>query len=177
MKLPTFVRSALSLCLALAAFLPVPAPAAAATAATTGTATAAATLWNTQLPNAAGVQQSLGQFKGKPLVVNFWASWCGPCVEEMPALSAMHQRYTKKGIQFVGIGIDSAANVSKFLGKVKVTYPIFVAGFGGADLARSLGDNVGALPFTVVFDSTGRVRYSKLGKIAPQELERTLDAL
>lgn len=173
MKPSTFASLVPSLCAALAMFMSAPAPA----AAEAGSTAAATALWNTKLPDAAGVQQSLAQFKGKPMVINFWASWCGPCVEEMPALSALHQRYMKKGIQFAGIGIDSAPNVTKFLGKVKVDYPIYVAGFGGADLARSFGDNVGGLPFTVVLDRTGRVRYTKLGKISPQELERELDAL
>ena len=158
------------------ASLAIPSPVVAAEAVAAHT-TAVSTLWSTKLPDAAGVQQSLAQFKGKPLVVNFWASWCGPCVEEMPALSAMQQKFAPKNIQFVGIGIDSAANVHKFLGSVKVNYPIYVAGFGGADLARSFGNDVGGLPFTVVIDRAGRVRYTKLGKVDPKELTRELDAL
>jgi thiol-disulfide isomerase/thioredoxin len=120
---------------------------------------------------------TLAPFKGRVLVVNFWASWCGPCVAEMPALVQLHHRYEKKGIQFVGIGVDSRQNVQNFLKKVPVDYPILVSGFGGADLARSLGNTAGALPFTVVIDANGAVRSTKLGQVVPGELSKTLDAL
>jgi thiol-disulfide isomerase/thioredoxin len=135
------------------------------------------TLYKTSLPDAAGAQQSLGQYRGKPVVVNFWASWCAPCVKEMPALSGLQRQYAKKGVAFVGIGVDSAKNVSQFLSKVKVDYSIYVAGFGGADLARQFGNNAGGLPFTIVIDKAGHVRYTKLGEIDPAALGATLNAL
>ncbi|CAH2775089.1 MAG: Cytochrome c-type biogenesis protein ResA [uncultured Caballeronia sp.] len=134
-------------------------------------------LWKTQLQNAAGTQQALASFKGKPIVLNFWASWCGPCVKEMPTLAALHREYEKKGITFIGLGVDSEKNVNAFLQKVPVDYPIYVAGFGGADLARSFGNNAGALPFTVVIDAKGGIRSTKLGEIDRKELKATLDAL
>jgi thiol-disulfide isomerase/thioredoxin len=134
-------------------------------------------LWKAQLQTAAGTQQALASFKGKPVVVNFWASWCGPCVKEMPTLAAMHREYEKRGITFIGLGVDSEKNVNAFLQKVPVDYPIYIAGFGGADLARSFGNNAGALPFTVVIDSKGVIRSTKLGEVDPKELKATLDAL
>ncbi|SIT42084.1 Thiol-disulfide isomerase-like thioredoxin [Paraburkholderia piptadeniae] len=134
-------------------------------------------LWSANVTNADGKPQSLAGFKGRPVVVNFWASWCGPCVEEMPSLSRLHKEYAKKGVEFVGLGVDSDKNVKAFLQKVPVDYPIFVAGFGGADLARAFGNNAGGLPYTVVIDAKGVVRSTKLGQIKPDELKRTLDAL
>lgn len=134
-------------------------------------------LWASSLPDLAGHAQALSQYKGRALVVNFWASWCGPCVEEMPALSALQAQYSTKGIQFVGIGIDSADNINSFLKKVSVNYPIYVAGFGGANLARSFGDAAGGLPFTVVLDRSGRVRYAKLGRVDVAALQRALGTL
>ena len=95
----------------------------------------------------------------------------------MPALSAMHRDYEKKGITFIGLGVDTEKNVNDFLQKVPVTYPVYIAGFGGADLARSFGDNAGGLPFTVVIDAKGVVRSTKLGEVDPAELKKTLDAL
>jgi len=121
--------------------------------------------------------KTLAPYKGRVLVVNFWASWCGPCVAEMPELVQLHHAYQKKGIQFVGIGVDSRQNVQNFLKKIPVDYPILVSGFGGADLARSLGNTAGALPFTVVIDANGVVRSTKLGQVVPGELSKTLDAL
>ncbi|WP_438394333.1 TlpA family protein disulfide reductase [Caballeronia sp. DA-9] len=134
-------------------------------------------LWKQQLQMAAGTQQSLASFKGKPVVVNFWASWCGPCVKEMPDLAALHREYEKKGITFIGLGVDSEKNVNAFLQKVPVDYPIYIAGFGGADLARSFGNNAGALPFTVVIDAKGVIRSTKLGEVDPKELKAALDSL
>lgn len=110
-------------------------------------------------------------------MVNFWASWCGPCVEEMPELVKLSREYEKKGVRFVGIGVDSDQNVKNFLKKVPVDYPIVVSGYAGADLARYFGNTAGALPFTVVIDETGKIRETKLGQIRPDELKRTLDTL
>jgi thiol-disulfide isomerase/thioredoxin len=146
----------------------------AAQPATTG---AVAQLWAAPVTDANGKPQSLSLFKGHPVVVNFWASWCGPCVEEMPALSQLQRQYAHKGIEFVGLGVDSDKNVQAFLQKVRVEYPVFVVGFGGADLARAFGNNAGGLPFTVVIDAKGNIRSTKLGQIQPAELKRTLDAL
>jgi thiol-disulfide isomerase/thioredoxin len=134
-------------------------------------------LWAAPVTNVDGKPQSLSMLKGHPIVVNFWASWCGPCVEEMPALSQLQRDYAKKGIQFVGLGVDSDKNVQAFLQKVKVAYPVYVTGFGGADLARAFGNNAGGLPFTVVIDAKGNVRSTKLGQIDPAVLRQTLDSL
>ena len=134
-------------------------------------------LWTAPVTNVDGKPQSLSLLKGHPIVVNFWASWCGPCVEEMPALSQIQREYAKKGIQFVGLGVDSEKNVQTFLQKVKVAYPVYVTGFGGADLARAFGNNAGGLPFTVVIDAKGNIRSTKLGQIDPAALRQTLNAL
>lgn len=138
---------------------------------------AVAQLMDAALENVDGKPQTLAPYKGHVLVVNFWASWCGPCVAEMPELVRLHDAYKGKGVQFIGIGVDSQQNIQIFLKKIPVDYPILVSGFGGADLARSLGNTAGALPFTVVIDANGVVRSTKLGQIAPSELTRTLDAL
>ena len=134
-------------------------------------------LWKTTPPGAAGTSEPLSAFKGKPVVVNVWASWCGPCVKEMPALSAMQRDYQKKGITFIGLGVDSEKNINDFLQKVKVDDPVYVTGFGGADLARAFGNNAGGLPFTVVIDAKGVVRSTKLGEVNESELKKTLDSL
>ncbi|CAH2808592.1 MAG: Cytochrome c-type biogenesis protein ResA [uncultured Paraburkholderia sp.] len=134
-------------------------------------------LWSTPVKTVDGKSQTLTSLKGHPIVVNFWASWCGPCVEEMPELSQLQRDYAKKGIQFVGLGVDSDKNVQAFLPKVKVAYPVYVTGFGGADLARAFGNTAGGLPYTVVIDVKGNVRSAKLGQIDQQALKQTLDSL
>lgn len=134
-------------------------------------------LWNTTLPDADGHRLPLSHYRGHPLVINFWASWCDPCVAEMPELSRLQAENTRKGVQFIGIGIDSSSNIDAFLKRVKVAYPVYVAGFGGADLARAFGNSAGGLPFTVVVDSQGQIRYSRLGRVDPQALQHALDGL
>jgi thiol-disulfide isomerase/thioredoxin len=146
-------------------------------AVTTSKAGAVDELWKAQLQNAAGTAQSIAAFKGKPIVLNFWASWCGPCVKEMPSLAVLQREYANKGITFIGVGVDSEKNVNEFLQKIPVGYPIYIAGFGGADLARSFGNNAGALPYTVVIDAKGEIRSTKLGEVDQKELKATLDAL
>ncbi|REE17183.1 thiol-disulfide isomerase/thioredoxin [Paraburkholderia sp. BL27I4N3] len=143
----------------------------------TSSQSAVGQLWTAPVTTVDGKPQTLSVLKGHPIVVNFWASWCGPCVEEMPALSQLQRDYAKKGIQFVGLGVDSEKNVQAFLQKVKVAYPIYITGFGGADLARAFGNTAGGLPFTVVIDANGNIRSTKLGQIDPQALKQTLDAL
>ena len=138
---------------------------------------AVAQLWAMPVKTADGKPESLTALKGRPTVVNFWASWCGPCVEEMPALSQLQRDYAGKGIQFVGLGVDSEKNVQSFLQKVQVAYPVYVTGFGGADLARAFGNTAGGLPFTVVIDAKGKIRATKLGQIDPKALKQTLDSL
>ncbi|MBE1212964.1 TlpA family protein disulfide reductase, partial [Salmonella enterica subsp. enterica serovar Enteritidis] len=96
-----------------------------------------------------------------------------PCVEEMPELSALAQEQKAKA-KFVGIGIDSASNIQTFLGKVHVTYPIAVAGFGGTELGRQLGNEVGGLPFTVILNAQGEITFRKMGRVHADELREAL---
>ena len=138
---------------------------------------AVAQLLATRLPDLSGHEQAVSQWRGKTLVVNFWAPWCGPCVEEMPDLQSLSNEFGGKNVQFVGIGIDSAQNMIAFEQKVKVTYPLLVAGFAGTDLARALGNKAGALPFTVVVDPQGRLHYQKLGRITSDEVRAALKPL
>ncbi|MGN4071657.1 TlpA family protein disulfide reductase [Burkholderia gladioli] len=148
-----------------------------AQAATAKAADPVAALWAASVTDTEGKPQSLASFKGQKVVVNFWASWCGPCVQEMPELVQLSHEYKSRGIHFVGVAVDSDKNVQAFLQKVMVDYPVVVSGYAGADLARNFGNTAGALPFTVVIDANGRVRVTKLGQIQVGELKKTLDAL
>ncbi|ATF85530.1 MULTISPECIES: TlpA family protein disulfide reductase [Burkholderia] len=148
-----------------------------AQAATAKAADPVAALWAASVTDTEGKPQSLANFKGQKVVVNFWASWCGPCVQEMPELVQLSHEYKSRGIRFVGVAVDSDKNVQAFLQKVKVDYPVVVSGYAGADLARNFGNTAGALPFTVVIDANGRVRVTKLGQIQVGELKKTLDTL
>jgi peroxiredoxin len=109
-------------------------------------------------------------------VVNFWATWCPPCVEEMPALQDVRDGYRGKGVEVVGIGIDNAAKIAEFRSRHGLTLPLLVAGAGGSDLNRALGNTNGALPFTVLIGADGRVLERHLGQVKPEQLRRWLDA-
>lgn len=131
-------------------------------------------LYRIELPDADGKPILMDTLRGKTVVVNFWAPWCGPCVEEMPDLTALHQEYQSRGVEFVGIGIDSASNIREFVQKVPVAYPLAVAGFAGTELTRSFGNAAGGLPYTVVIDAQGVVRLRKMGRVMPDELRAVL---
>ncbi|ANA32936.1 Thiol-disulfide oxidoreductase ResA [Ralstonia mannitolilytica] len=137
---------------------------------------AVATFYGTKLPDASGAILDLAAFRGQTVVINFWAPWCGPCVEEMPELSALADEQKGK-VRFVGIGIDSAANIQAFLGKVHVTYPVAVAGFGGTELGRQFGNEVGGLPFTVILTPQGDVTFRKMGRVHAEELRAALQRI
>lgn len=132
------------------------------------------TFFQTRLPDPSGTDIDLGKLRGKTVVVNFWAPWCGPCVEEMPELTALHAEYAARKVEFVGIGIDSAANIQQFVKKVPVAYPLAVAGFAGTELSRNFGNNAGGLPYTVVINPDGSVKYRKMGRITSDELRAVL---
>lgn len=122
------------------------------------------------LPDSNGKQQALTQWNQKLLVVNFWATWCAPCVQEMPELSELQQELKGKPVQILGLGIDSPANISEFAKKLNVSYPLYVAGLDGSELSRQLGNKAGGLPFTVLISADGKVLKSYLGRLKMNEL-------
>jgi thiol-disulfide isomerase/thioredoxin len=138
---------------------------------------AVALLLAQSLPDAAGQPLALDRFGGRPLVVNFWATWCAPCVEEMPELSALHAELSPKGLGMVGIGIDSATKIADFAARSPVSYPLVVAGMGGSELARRFGNQAGALPFTVLVDRRGQIAHRLLGRVDIARLKTMAEAL
>ena len=164
----------------VALYKKAPAPAAPqiTTTAGAGAVTNAVTnLYAQSLNNLAGEPQPLAQWKGKPLLVNFWATWCGPCVQEMPELS--HLADADKGARFnvIGIGIDSPTNMSEFAAKHQIAYPLYVAGMGGTELSKALGNTMGGLPYTVLIGADGQVIKTYVGKLKFDELRADLAKL
>ncbi len=136
-----------------------------------------ATLFSQSMNDASGGNQSLARWKGKALVVNFWAPWCAPCVEEMPELDALSKESAAKGINIIGIGIDSPANIAQFASKFKISYPLYVAGMSGSELGREFGNKAGGLPYTVLIGADGQVKKTYLGRLKFEELKADLAAL
>ncbi|UCG96801.1 MAG: TlpA family protein disulfide reductase [Burkholderiales bacterium] len=137
---------------------------------------ATAALFAASFPDAEGRLQSLAQWRGRPLLVNFWATWCPPCVEEMPELQRVRDAYLARGVEVIGIGIDNAARIAAFRDRHRLTLPLLVAGVGGSELNRTLGNAGGALPYTVLIDADGRIRERHLGQVRPAQLRRWLES-
>lgn len=128
-------------------------------------------LWQQSFPTPEGGVLDLQALRGQPLVLNFWATWCPPCVAELPLLSSFSRENAANGWQVLGIAVDQAAAVRAFLDRVPVAFPVALAPQGGIALSRSLGNLAGGLPFTVVFGADGQVRHRKMGQITPQNLK------
>jgi len=133
---------------------------------------AAASLWNQNFETPAGTTLALQALRGKPLLINFWATWCPPCVEEFPMLDSFYRENSGKSWQVIGLAIDQPSAVRTFLQKTPVSFPIGLAGLGGTELSKSLGNLSGSLPFTVVLNAAGSVLQRRMGKLAPEELQQ-----
>jgi len=136
-----------------------------------------ATLLALALPDARGQDQPIAQWKGKVVVVNFWATWCEPCREEMPRFVQLQQELGGNGLQFVGIAVDQPDKVLRFASEIHLNYPALIGGYGAIELSKSLGNQFGALPFTVVVDRAGRVVYTQLGPLEDAKLRSIISQL
>lgn len=139
-------------------------------------AAAVQALFAMTLPDAGGTPQPLSQWQGRPLVVNFWAPWCAPCVEEMPDLQQIRDAYRPHGVEVIGVGIDTAARIRQFRDDHRISLPLLVAGADGSRLGSLMGNTAGALPYTVLVDANGNLAERKLGRIRPEHLRAWLDA-
>jgi thiol-disulfide isomerase/thioredoxin len=131
---------------------------------------AAASLWPLSFDTPSGSKLEMQTLRGKPLLLNFWATWCPPCVEEMPMLDAFFRENAAKSWQVVGLAIDQPSAVRLFMDRTPVSYPVGLAGLGGSELSRGLGNLAGGLPFTVVIGSAGQVLQRRMGRVSTAEL-------
>ena len=122
------------------------------------------------LPDTAGNEQSIGQWRGKVVVVNFWATWCAPCREEMPEFVKAQTEYGSRGLQFVGIAVDEADKVERFSKELGLNYPTLIGGYGAVELSKTLGNRLAALPFSVVLDRQGQIVHTQLGPLKSAQL-------
>jgi len=130
-----------------------------------------------RFPDLEGREHALGEWKGRVLVVNFWATWCAPCREEIPLFVAMEDKYKARGLQIVGLAIDRADPVRAFAREFGVNYPLLIGGFEAVEIMRPLGNSAGALPFSVIYDRSGQAVLSKLGAFSVDELESRIRPL
>lgn len=136
-----------------------------------------AALFAASFPDAQGQPQALSQWRSKLLVVNFWASWCPPCLEEMPELSALQSKYAGQDVVVLGISTDDAAKMQVFARSTPTGYPLLAGDFAAMQLAEQLGNNRGVLPYTVVIRADGSVVWQHFGRLDMQALEQALSPL
>lgn len=137
----------------------------------------AETLAATRFSDLAGTTRSLAEWRGRIVVLNFWATWCAPCREEIPMLIATREKYSRQGVEVVGIAIDSAAKVAEYVLQMKIPYPILLGDAGGLELMRTLGNRASGLPYTVLLDRAGVPAARKLGALQQDELDSMLAGL
>jgi thiol-disulfide isomerase/thioredoxin len=135
------------------------------------------TLAKASFTDLAGQTQPLDQWRGKVLVVNFWATWCPPCLKEIPEFIRMQARYRERGLQFVGVAIDQPEKVAPFAEKMSFNYPVLIGALDAVELLRTLGNQHGGLPFTVVFDRNGMLAAAELGGLDEAKLSHVVDPL
>lgn len=131
---------------------------------------AEAAFWAGVFEGPNGEAVNLAAMRGRPLLVNFWATWCPPCVEELPLLNAFNATNAAQGWQVLGLAVDQPSAVRGFLQKLPLNFPVGMAGFAGTELSRSLGNPSGSLPYTVVFGAEGTVLHRKIGKVSEADL-------
>lgn len=134
-------------------------------------------LFQAAFPDLDGRTQPLAQWRGRVLVLNFWATWCPPCRKEMPEFVQLQKEYGAKGLTFVGIAVDDKAKVQAFADELGVNYPILLGQMDAIELARQLGNRLGGLPFTVIVDPQGRIAATELGGLDREKLLHILNPL
>jgi thiol-disulfide isomerase/thioredoxin len=128
--------------------------------------------WAAEFDTPTGESLSMKSLQGRPVVINFWATWCTPCIEEMPLIDTFFRENESKGWQVLGLAIDQPSRVRQFLTQFPVNYKIGLAGLNGTELGKILGNDVGGLPFTVVLNANGELMQRKLGKLTPADINK-----
>lgn len=130
-----------------------------------------------QLADVKGTSASLEQWRGSVLVVNYWATWCAPCREEIPVFVRLQGRYGSRGLQFVGIAIDQPEKVAEFAREFHINYPLLLGGVEAIELLRQVGNRAGVLPYTLVIDRKGNLVSREPGGLKEPKLERLIQPL
>lgn len=130
-----------------------------------------------ELPGTDDKPQRFEQWRGKVLVVNFWATWCAPCREEIPGFIKFQDRYRNDGVQFVGVAIDRKERVLPYAKEFGINYPLVLGGMETMEFTRQLGNRAAVLPFTLIVDRAGKVASSRIGQLTPEMLEAIIKPL
>lgn len=131
-------------------------------------------LYATSFPDLAGKSRALGEWQGKIVVLNLWATWCGPCREEIPIMIKLQEKYRDRALTFIGLAMDDQAPVEKYAKEMGINYPILLGDITLGEFGRRLGNTNGGLPYTVIIDRTGKIITTRLGGVDEKFLENAL---
>ena len=134
-------------------------------------------LFVSTLPDLKGDKQPFAQWRGKVLIVNFWATWCPPCREEIPQFIKVQEKYRSRGLVFVGVAVDKKDEVRAYADEIGINYPVLLGDLEAMDLSRKAGNSAGALPFTLIIDRTGKIIATKFGGLTQEKLEPIIGSL
>lgn len=132
-------------------------------------------LLQTPLLDLEGKEQRISDYQDKIILLNFWASWCAPCVEEMPDLEELNRDFDN--VQVIGYSVDTEQNIRQFLEKVPVNFPILIGEATSISLMRKLGNPTGGLPFTMIFDVDAELGYKVIGQVNIEEIKAKLEEI
>lgn len=122
-------------------------------------------------PDTDGKMHHISEWHGKTLVINFWATWCQPCLKEIPEFIQLQSQFTEKNVQFIGIAIDDLSAVSNYKNTIKINYPVLISNeWDGFNLATQLGNSSNTVPYTVVFNFEGKMVYNHAGAVKKSDL-------
>ncbi len=124
-----------------------------------------------------GQQRSISEWQGKVIVLNFWATWCAPCRHEIPAFVELQDQYGEAGLQFIGIALHTAEEIKDFISEFNVNYPNLVGDNDVIALGKKLGNDIGALPYTVVIGRDGKIAFTRRGPLLKVEAEEVINSL
>ena len=130
--------------------------------------------WSQEFEKPEGGTLFMKALQGKPLLINVWATWCPPCIEELPLIDAFFNQHKSKSFQVVGLAVDQPSMVRRYLSQRPLSFPVGLAGFNGTELGKTLGNSQSVLPFSVIFDAKGRLLAQKAGKLDQSDLEAWL---
>lgn len=142
----------------------------------TSSVTTPSTATDFALRDLAGKTHSLADYRGKLVLLNFWATWCPPCRKEIPLFIELQRRYQNQGLQIVGISIDNPEAVARYWQEMRINYPLLLADETTFELMAAYGNRTGGLPYSVLIDANGKVRGVKIGAYHEQELVMAIQA-
>jgi len=130
-----------------------------------------------ELKDIDGNQRHIKEWQGDVIAINFWATWCPPCLEEIPAFIELQNQYQGRGLQFIGIAMQEADEIRDYSQEVNISYPLLVGAEEVMKVSKIYGNDIGALPYTVIIDRDGKIAFQKRGPISKSEAEKVILSL